>query len=533
LGNSVISDRFNYPEDLQDTLQTLITGAFENYGPNPLIILDQDGSTFRYRDAGAITIAVCNTLLAKGVKRGDLICSYATIHPESIILFWACSLLGIIYVPLDHNWPEILIRKITEKVQPGLFFCDKAREPELIKAKTGLPVVVYDNMTNYEGKAKNISFSEWVEDRYELSGLPEVHPNDTAVVLFTSGTTSEPKGVMLSQGALVRSGWLVKEAFGFKENDILYSIGELNAMSGLRNPCIATLHAGSSFVITSEDSRSNVISIAETVKDHGCTLMSTAPAVIRLLIQFRQRLPNHSLKTLRHVVSTGSELKEQLIKDFEAQFQVRLINYYGLTETCGLCIGVTVFHDGSGHEGTIGVAVGAIAQVVDEQGEVVENGKPGELRVQSQNLMQGYYKNPGLTANVLRDGWFYTGDLAIIREDGHIVLIGRKSDIIKDVHAALIHPGEIESVLEMHEGVKEAGVCGYVAPGGEERIAAFIIPEKKPIDRDKFFKELNQWVERNLGQRKRVSRFVLKETLPKSGNNKLLRRKLTEEIENG
>lgn len=426
-----------------------------------------------------------------------------------------------------------MLRKVLDKVGPSLLFCDIERESEAIKSGFESQVIVFDNISGDERESFRIPFSEWIgEPSDEAIHLPKVKHTDTGVILFTSGTTSEPKGVMLSQGALCRSGWLVKKAFGIKEDDIHYSIGELNAMSGLRNPCIATLHAGCSIVTTSTESRSNILTIAETIKKYECSLLSTAPAVIRLFIQFRERLPQRALSSLRHVVSTGSDLQEKLINDFEEKFNIRLINYYGLTETCGLCIGVTVFHQGSGHQGTIGIPIGALTEVVDDDDEVLSTGQAGELRIKSPNLMQGYFKNPELTAKVIRNRWFYTGDLAIIREDKHIVLIGRKSDIIKDVHANLIHPGEVESVLEMHANVKEAGVCGYIAEGGEERMAAFVIPVVAPEDEAAFFKELNAWIEKQLGPRKKPSKFFIRNKLPRSANNKLLRRKLSEEIEN-
>jgi len=527
-------DLFRYPAGMPGTLQELIQEAFQKYSSNSLIYSDQEGSVFRYMDAEAITYAIAEKLRSHGISRGDFVCSYSAVHPESVLLFWACAMMGIIFVPLDHSWPFLLLEKVIRRVKPSLIFCDMIRATELSKENIPTPTIVYDSLNKESGNSVGLTFSEWIIDTDpNIDILPDITHLDTAVILFTSGTTSEPKGVMLSQGALTRSGWLMKKAFGFEAQDIQFSIGELNAMSGLRNPCVATLHAGSSFVIASSEKRSNILAISELIRDYKCTIVSTAPAVVRQLIQFRERLPGMAFRSLKHIVSTGSELKEDLIREFQDQFKIKLINYYGLTETCGLCIGMTVFHKNSGYEDTIGVPIGAIAEVVDEQNKPVKQGEAGELRIKSPNLMNGYFQDEELTATILKDGWFYTGDLAIIRMDHHISLIGRKTDIIKDVHANLIHPGEIESILETHPLVKEAGVCGYIAEGGEERIAAFIVPEDPVINETEYFKGLNNWIEKNQGERKRASKFIIKKSLPKSGNNKLLRRKLSDELENG
>jgi len=522
---------FDYPSKLPLTLQSLINRAFEIYKNRPLLILEQENYAFHYSDIKEILKNITARLSNLGIGKGDVICSYSAVNTESILLFWASMLQGVIFIPMDFNWPLFLLESVINRLKPKLLFCDKDRY-SLAAQLDEYQRVVYDSGNDAPVEPGDDLFSDWLSAIDPDSAGPilsRVDPDDTAVILFTSGTTSEPKGVMLSHGGLTRSGWLVNKAFDFHADDILYCIGELNAMSGLRNQCVSPLFAGNSILITSQADRSNVFAIADSIQRNRCTLLSTAPAVIRQLNQYCYRMPEKKLSSLRLAVSTGSDLSANVIETFEKNYGIKLLDYYGLTETTGLCIGIPADHRAD-HRGTIGIPIGAQIEIVDEKDAVLGVNGIGELRIKSPNLMKGYFGDPDLTGKVIRNGWFYTGDLASIRDDNHVVLTGRKSDVIKDAHANLIHPGEIETILETHPQVLEAGVCGYLSETGDEKIAAFIVPETKIIDTREFFSSLTRFVVDHLGQRKKPSRFVIKNELPKGTNNKLIRKHLIEEL---
>jgi acyl-coenzyme A synthetase/AMP-(fatty) acid ligase len=522
---------FRYPDDRPHQLQSLISGSFEKYSSRPLLISDSDQSIYTYGDIKEIVDLVSSGFAFSGVKKGDFICSYSPMHEESLFAFWACAMSGIVFVPVDYNWPARQFLKVLDKVNPNLILCDKSRYQE-IKDRTSIPVVILDSPEEDADDAEGLFFSDWLQGfGGKAVDLPNINSGDPGVVLFTSGTTSEPKSVMHSQGALFRSGWLASKAFQFSEDDILFSLGELNAMSGLRNPAIATLFSGSAVFITTAEKRSNIMTITECIRNYKCTILGTAPALIHQFSKFEGRIPRPALQSLRLVLSTGSTLFTTKLNNFNKAFSIPVYNYYGLTETAGICIG-TLADPGEENEIVLGMPLGARVDIVGEDGQLVDIGRIGEIRIRSENLMTGYYKDPAQTVEMLRDGCIYTGDLGKLREDGTVILVGRKRDIIKDVYGDVISPGEIENVLLKHKTVMEACVCSYLDPSSIERWAAFIVPGESGADNQPSYSELSRMITEELGQHKVPQQYITIEKLPRTPNGKIQKYILLKEIEN-
>jgi acyl-coenzyme A synthetase/AMP-(fatty) acid ligase len=197
-----------------------------------------------------------------------------------------------------------------------------------------------------------------------------------------------------------------------------------------------------------------------------------------------------------------------------------ICDYYGLTETCGGCLFVRPGEQGLAR-GTIGRPRGVIAQIVNEQGELVPGQGVGELRIYSENVMSGYYREPELTRAILRDGWLYTGDLVSRRSDGRLILHGRKRDVIKDARGDLIYLGEIEAALERDAGVAEAAVCSYRDPQEEEQLAAFVRARPGIVQESELVNRLRHMLLASLGARKVPQRIVVVADFPRCGNQKV------------
>lgn len=517
---------------LPNTLSGLFRSAVRNFQDRDCIISDCDGSTFSYADVDYIVSRVISKLQASGMKKGEAICIYSPMHVEAFVLFWAVAELGIIFVPADFNWPARILEKVLAEVRPKLLFCAPESMKELSLISPALTsdfrTVLFDSEYN-DSLFDSPTFSDWLEESGSFWESVEISPDDEAVILYTSGSSGDPKGVVLSHGALCRSGRLVTKTFGWSSDDIFFNLGEMHTMSGLRSSAVAALHCGCSFLMTSLSKRTNIFSITECIRQYGCTLLGAAPITLRQFAQFKDRIPVEDLRSLKFVLSTGSTLSRNLMEEFHDLFQIPILNYYGLTETTGLCIGNSsqTFRDA---QGSIGRAIDCEVAIIDHEDNFLEAGRVGELIVRSDTLMSGYYRREDLTREIIKDGWLHTGDLAMKRPDGHFVLVGRKRNIIKNAHTELIHIEEVELALERHPQVLEAAVCGYVSSLGDERMAAFIVPATESENPAALFSTLRNYIAAELGGRKIPSVFLIRGQLPRSSAGKLLREQLKREM---
>jgi acyl-coenzyme A synthetase/AMP-(fatty) acid ligase len=316
-------------------------------------------------------------------------------------------------------------------------------------------------------------------------------------------------------------------SYRWQVGDLLWSLGDFHTMSGLRNPCIATLHAGAAFLVAPPETRGNALVVAEELQRHGVTILATVPALLRQFLRLATRLGNQPLVGVRQVFCTGSILTPEVEAAFRKRFMVPVYNYYGLTETAGLCLGI--IPGNRAEAGAIGWPIGSEILIVDDDGSPAPDGEAGELLVRSNNLMSGYFRGrQPHDVSSLRDGWYVTGDLARRNPDGSITLLGRISDAIKDVRGELLHPAEIERALERHPLVAEAGVCGIAGPDGEERLAACIVPAVKVTAEESFLSEVRQNLFEILGPTRLPARFQLVAELPRGTGGKLLRGQLSE-----
>lgn len=434
----------------------------------------QDASELYKEDVSYLIGQIQSALLKSGcnTKNPILICSKP--HFESLLIFWAAVEIGIEIGILNTDLPDKTKAELIEDLQPKLIFCDADVYKRLITILNCSSVVVLDDV-DYQGDEERL-FSTWIESMNSYVAdfsMPIIKPESPAVILYTSGTTGKPKGIRLNHGALFKSGQLLAETYGWNSDDKLLMIAELDAMSGLRNTCIATQFSGTTIVIPDYEKGNKVFTIIETIKEQNITLLSTTPSLINQLVQLGNRIRGE-LKTLRQVICTGGKLTKKQVDEFENIFGLRVFNYYGLTETTGLCIGECP--DAIGKGDSIGVPLGATAQIVNEKDEVLNANETGKLRIYNDRLMSGYLNENDSSNLQIHDGWLYTGDLASRDENGFFYLMGRERDIIKDSKGNIIYLSEIEVCLQTHENVKDVVVC-CTENDGNEYLVAFVISD--------------------------------------------------------
>jgi len=510
------------PDDTH-TLDRLFRSACATHAARPLMIDAADGGTYSHDDVAGLVDRVAGRLQEAGVGRHDRVVSCSAQHVEAALLFWAAMRLGAVFVPLDPHLPAASLASILDEVTPRMVFCDAEAGRRLDATQT--PVIYDGSDTDVVFGARGDFFSDWIGDDTTVTVESPATPDCPAVILFTSGTSGRPKGVVLNHGAVFRSGAHMARSYAWKEDDLLWSLGDFHTMSGFRNPLVASLHAGSAFLLAPPGTRANALLVGAESSRHHVTILSTVPALLRQCVKAADRLGPESFSSLRCVLCTGSVLTPEIEESFRGAYGIPVYNYYGLTETSGLCLGILPGR--KAEPGSIGWPVGCELMVSSNDLAPVPDGVPGDLMLRSHNLMTGYYhmlpQGPPL-----RDGWFATGDIACRNADGSITLLGRRGEAIKDARGELLHPDEIERLLELDPRIAEAGVCRIRKGDGEECFAAFLTLNDAPDDETGLVNELRRRVFDTLGPTRVPAYFRFIDALPRGTNSKLLRNKLTE-----
>jgi long-chain acyl-CoA synthetase len=352
-----------------------------------------------------------------------------------------------------------------------------------------------------------------------FSAIP-VEPDDPAVLLYTSGTTGNPKGVTLTHKNFhFQCTTVVPSMIPFTPDDIVVGVLPLYHVYGLSNGLVATLMYGASFAMVPQYSPQALL---DAVAENKATIMPAIPSMYQHLLTIAKARPAKMPKSLRYCVSGGAPLPLTVLREFTRVFETQITEGYGLTETTSsVCCNLS----GEGYkEGSIGkAATGVEMAVFNDEGEEVARGETGEIVIRSDTVSPGYWQNEEATAESFQDdGWFRTGDLGYQDEDGVFFITDRKKDLI--IRGGFnISPREVEEVIMSHPKVQEAAVIAATDKRGEDTVKAFIVVA-----------EGEELTEREIAdhctdtmapyKRPRIVEFV--QTLPKSATGKVLRTEL-------
>ena len=503
----------------EQTLANLWDWAQANFADQLAIVSEADESEFTYADCADIVDLICQGLEQQGLSKGDYVLIQSAIHAEAVLTIWACMRLGIIAVPLNTNAPTKMVDHVLAEIEIKIAFTDIAN---FEKIDSGIPVFVFDDE---ESEMSFPWFSDWLEEVDEEKPVvwPTIEREDKATILYTSGSSGIPKGVMHTHGHLFRSARLITETFEWESDDRFFAFNDLDSMSGLRNTCLAVLEVGACLIIPDPKHKGNVLAYAESIGEHQATVIAANPPFFRQLTQFQERCKDQ-VSSLRLAMCTGSALHDQLKETFKSVFGLHIYNYYGLTETTGICISESPRFTCSEPD-SIGWPVGSIIQMVDDEGKLVEEGQAGNLRIFSENIMSGYFNQEEKTKSVIKNGWFYTGDIARFNSDGSISMMGRQRDFIKISSGELVYASEVENCLLQMPGIKEAAVCKYFEMD-TEKMVAFVVSDSENPEKE----NIREFIAENIGRQKVPNQIRFVESLPYSSIGKVLKKKLIEDL---
>ena len=465
----------------------------------------------------------CRMLLAEaGVCSGDAVLFRGDQGVSALVVFWATVLEGAVFVPVDASWPAYLLGKACAKASPALAIVDDGLLPawQGLSCKLGvMPLSIV------EARLSDDSATNAGDVAFEQRTSQEIPADTPAVYLFTSGSTGDPKAVVLGHAALARSAQLVVDTFDWQPGERLLNLADPHTMSGLRNAFVAAPLAGMTWVCAPKTQRDNTFALLACIERARPQRMVVAPVLLRHVNLLGDRVADAVFASTKAVYCTGTDLNADDVRQFHARFGIPVVNYYGLTETVGLCISQDV-RDWSVDDASIGRAADCQARVVDADDREVAQGDVGELQVLLAHPMSGYLHDAVATAAMFDGRWLRTGDLVRCDPDGRIGIVGRSGDFIKTLGTEKIQPQEIEAVLEQCPGVAEAAVFGWADPAGGERIVALIVAGADAEEASLSDSRIAAFVRDRLGPVRVPTIFRHVAAIPRSANGKTLRKQL-------
>ncbi|PLS18810.1 long-chain fatty acid--CoA ligase [Bacillus sp. M6-12] len=485
-----------------------------------------------YAELDASVTKFADALGKLGVKNGDHVALLLGNSPYFIVGLYGALRLGATVIPINPIYTpdeigyilkngdvktvitlDILVPLIEKMNQmlPGVEHVISCETPE---NKGGLDV---QSLSIYP---KMKSFTSVLASGDLTFKGPELKEDDTAIILYTSGTTGKPKGAMLTHKNLYSNAQDVADYLKINENDRVITALPMFHVFCLTVALNAPLISGGTLVIVPRFSPKEVFRLAAK---YEITLFAGVPTMYNFLYQYEEGKAE-DLKSLRLCISGGASMPVALLKSFEQKFNVLVSEGYGLSEASP----VTCFNplDRPRKPGSIGTSILHVEnRIVDEMGKEVPAGQVGELVVKGPNVMKGYYKLPEETAAAIKDGWLYTGDLARMDDEGYFYIVDRKKDMII-VGGFNVYPREVEEVLYSHPDVVEAAVIGVPDPNQGEAVHCFVVKKNDSLTEA----ELTLFCSEHLAKYKLPSQIDFLEELPKNTTGKILRRSLKNQI---
>jgi len=490
-----------------------------------------EGTRLSYAELQAAANQVANGLVQAGISKGDKVALSCQDVPSFVIAYYGILKAGGVVMPLNvllktreiayhltdgdakayfcqEGTPELPTGQMgytafqeVESCQHFFLITNKPDAPSSIPGATTLGMLMHDQPTTFETVATS--------------------PDDTAVILYTSGTTGKPKGAELTHLNMLLNARLSDTMYPRAEHDVhlitlplFHSFGQTVQMN-------AGIYNRATLVLLPRFSPDAALHLMD---EENITIFAGVPTMYWAMLHY-PRADQYDLqkiaRNLRITISGGAAMPVEVMRAFNEKYNVKILEGYGLSETSP----VAVFNrlDREARPGSIGFPVwGVQVRLVDANDQDVDAGEVGEIAIRGHNVMKGYYKRPEATAEAIRNGWFHTGDIARRDEDGYLYIVDRVKDMI--IRGGFnVYPREIEEVLMTHPAVSLAAVIGVPHERHGEEVKAFVIVKSGATITEV---ELVAWSKQNMADYKYPRLIEFRMELPTTATGKVLKSEL-------
>jgi len=489
-------------------LASILTASAQRAPTSPAVRLGETELT--YADLVDRSARLATLLREQGVRSGDRVGIMLPNVPEFAISYYGLLAAGAIVVPMNVLLKRREIAFYLRDCGAKLLFASQefAEEARDGAEEAGAELIEVEPAT----------FAATLGRLDPTLGLAETSEEDTAVILYTSGTTGKPKGAELTHLNLSRNAQISGETMTeVRDGDVVlgalplfHSFGQTVSMNG-------SIRMGACLTLLPRFDPGEAL---KTIERDGVTHFQGVPTMYGALLHHPER-ERFDTSTLRSCITGGASMPVEVLRGFEQSFGCIVLEGYGLSETSP--VACSNHPDKERKPGSIGTPIeGVQMRLLDDEENPVPDGEIGEIVIRGHNVMKGYWQQPEATAEAMRGGWFHSGDMARIDEDGYFYIVDRKKDLI--IRGGYnVYPREVEEVLYEHPKIREAAVLGVPNPQwGEEVGAAIVVREGEQLSPE----EVSAYVKERIAAYKypRVVWFL--EELPKGPTGKILKREI-------
>jgi long-chain acyl-CoA synthetase len=486
-------------------LASVLTDSAQEHGDRTAIKLDDFEITYEQLNEASARAAAL--LKAKGLEPGERVGIMLPNVPQFAVVYYGVLRAGGVAVPMNPMLKKREAGFYLEDPEAKFLFAwhDCAEAAGQAAEDAGAELILVE-----PGE-----FEQLLGEHEPDFDVADREDDDTAVILYTSGTTGKPKGAELTHSNLMKNAEVAVSLTSAGTDDIL--LGALPLFHSFGQTCglNAAMSAGATLSMIPRFDPGKAL---EIIQRDGVTVFEGVPTMFTAMLHDDSK-DDVDVSCLRVSLSGGSAMPVEVMKGFEEQFDCHILEGYGLSETSP----VASFNhpDKERKPGTIGTPIeGVEMKLVDDDGNEVETGDVGEIVIKGHNIMKGYWNRPDATEEAIKDGWFHSGDMGKVDEDGYFSIVDRKKELI--IRGGYnVYPREIEEMLYEHPAVQEAAVIGVADDKmGEEVGAAVVLKEGEEVSED----DLRDYVKGEVAGYKYPRRIWFEDELPKGPTGKILKK---------
>jgi long-chain acyl-CoA synthetase len=483
--------------------------------PDNVAVIDGD-KEFIFAEFNLDACRCASALVKSGVQPGDHVALCAPNSYAWLVFYFGALKAGAVAVTFSHLLTTTEISQILSDCRPKLLYTTNQKKEDLNNFEHGS----YHHQTVTD--SGEFSFSRFMKTGRPVFQPVNREPQDTAAILYTGGTTGIPKGAILSHANLQCSAFNVAHYERSDQNDRALCFLPLNHVFAQVHITHSMVYCGGGVIL---QPAFDIEKVLDAIQRFKVTNFYAVPTVyIRLLELDNLR---EKLKSIRYCFSAAASMAVEVVREWKKKTGLNIYESYGMTESAAM---VTYNHFYQHVVGSVGTPINLVeVQIRDFEGKVLEQGAQGEICICGPNISRGYLNKPAETSASFRDGWFRSGDMGYIDENGYLFIVDRLKDMIIS-GGENVYPREIEELLYMRPEVLECAVVGLPDREYGERVTAFIVASKNhTVDA----KALKAFLKEKLAGFKVPKDYISVAELPKSNAGKILKREIRQKYGKG